>query len=849
MRRLGLVVPLLLLAVGCSTDPRLATPSEVRTAPEVMGIHAAAATDGQQADSLAIEALILQLYNNLNNGNGPLNAAQVRWRQIAQLYVNCTLVPPQSPCDQAGAQANTYVLAQDILDRYHAGGLNNLAGYSSASGTGTGAAVTDLLNLLLRYVGLEDNVCSFGSGVDCNATVYQPGSPATDLVAPSGQAGVRLPPGTGTVTRPTIVSVSRVVDPSVRLHTELDQYLFRYELTSSSGQGADPDDPFLQDVTVEVCLASDNSYPAGALARLALAHDVAEPAPYENIQVLPGGISFLSQCGTVPASTTLGARLTRGLTDGLAALVLPRPLYAVAVGTGTVGTTKNLSPFGAVDTVGFIAASATPPATAPEGGTVAAPAVRLATAAEQGNPAGPGMAGIPVTFTITAGTGCFAGAGCPTAYTTSTDAQGYATAPSWTVGTGSNTVTATAAIPCAAPVPAGSTPNCGRLLNANGGSAVSFQVTGRPPTQVNFNATSLQLFTAFAGATYAPGTPFTVTVLVQTADGQTVPGFTGPVTLAISPATGGLVCPAGCTVNAVGGVATFTGVYITSAGTFQLYATSPGLTSAPNAPTGGFAVVPPASSASAIAAVNWATPTAPSGTIYSGLQGPTARVTDPYGNVVPGVSVFFTVASGTGSVGTTPVTTNSNGLATTSWTIGDGTNVLTAYFDVSDGLPEATFTATGTSAFATLVDCAPTNGTGDEFNRGFYFTRNGMKKLKTVTVYLASNDPANVPTNYAVRLTVRAGAFNGAVVGQQTVTARLNGQASQNLGTNFDFGGVSLPGGTKTLAFQLELMTNPDRAKVFFAQSTCTTVTETVDFTAPLSSALRKGVGLKVTGN
>ena len=55
------------------------------------------------------------------------------------------------------------------------------------------------------------------------------------MTSPHAPRALRTRPGSETVTRPTIISVSRVVDPAVKLHTELDQYLFRYQFSSSSG--------------------------------------------------------------------------------------------------------------------------------------------------------------------------------------------------------------------------------------------------------------------------------------------------------------------------------------------------------------------------------------------------------------------------------------------------------------------------------------------------------------------------------------------------------------------------------------------------------------------------------------
>ncbi len=72
---------------------------------------------------------------------------------------------------------------------------------------------------------------------------------------------------------------------------------------------------------------------------------------------------------------------------------------------------------------------------------------------------------------------------------------------------------------------------------------------------------------------------------------------------------------------------------------------------------------------------------------------PSVKVSDALGNGVQGVSVTFAVASGGGTVvPTTPVTTNSSGIAAvTSWTLGPGINTLIA--TTAGG--SVTFTATG----------------------------------------------------------------------------------------------------------------------------------------------------------
>jgi len=851
MRRIRFALLVALsFAAACSDQP-----TDQLTAPQTTARVVAPKTNvaGLPADSTAIEGLILQLYGNLNNGDGPLNSAQTRFRQIARLFTNCTLTPPQSPCDQAGAQSNDYDLITDILARYKAGGLNVLPA------PGTGPAVTTLVNLLLRYTGLDANVCTFGTGVDCDATVYQPGSAATILTSPSGQAGISLPPGTGTVTRPTVISVSRIPDPNFRLTTNLDQYAYRYLYTSSSGQGISDVDPFLQEVTVEVCLQAGQDISAAALGRLALAHDVAEPVPYENIQILPSGAGFLPACESLAsrsqAPTSFASRGWQSMRGTLEALFAPLPLNAVALETttGTVGRTKTLSPFGAVDPIGYITANSAPSSTAPAGGTVPAPSVRVAT------PSGQAMAGIPVTFAVTAGGGCFANpcaASSPTTLTVNTDASGAASVPAWTVGLGVNTATASGVIPCSAPVAAGTVADCGSIVTAEGASLLTFTATGMPPTQVGFNPATLTILTGLQANGYAPGQPFNVTVLVQDGEDppQTVPGSHASVTLA---AVGGtLVCPAGCTQSAVNGVVTFTGVYVTTTGSFTLTATSTGLTAAPASPAGGINAVAPPSSAAIITITGGNNQTAPEGSTLgttTGTTAPAVKVTDVYGNAVGGAGVSFVVASGAGNVAPASALTSALGVASTNWTIVAGTNTLNAYITALGTTGAVTFIGTGTSVTTEILSCTANAGNGDELSRAFYWSKPGKyKTLKQVTLYLASNDPANVPTPYTIQLLASADSYGATPFATSTQTVYLRGSASQNLATQFVFSPTAFPNGTKNVAFQFRVLSNPNGARLYFANgSACTSpVTETAGTTPlPLSTPSGKGVGIKILGN
>jgi hypothetical protein len=81
---------------------------------------------------------------------------------------------------------------------------------------------------------------------------------------------------------------------------------------------------------------------------------------------------------------------------------------------------------------------------------------------------------------------------------------------------------------------------------------------------------------------------------------------------------------------------------------------------------------------------------------------PTVLVTDASNHPVPGVAVTFAIASGGGSLTSTTQTTNSTGLVSVVWTLGNtfGTNTLTA---AVAGLPPVTFSATAILSDAVVL--------------------------------------------------------------------------------------------------------------------------------------------------
>jgi hypothetical protein len=409
MRRLAAGLSLLMAALAGCADQSADQPGGPTAVERPSTARALAACQNPQT-ARQIELLIDRLFMR-----GDAGVALQRWAQIKGLLET----------DVPQAQAQTIALAEDALDKFTNGQLNTLP-------EGTGEAVSDLITLMFCY-----------TGIDGAASLYQPGSPPLLLIAPSGFSGISLPAGTGTVTVPTIISLNRIQpDFPGPLLTPLDQYPLYYQFNTSSGE------TFLQDATVGVCLA-ENVFPPDPI-RLRLGHNVPEPTP-NTIEILPPAPGFLDCTGSQAVFPSLGSR-TGGLGtwalrtadrvfEGLVKVLGPEVLYATTLATtGTTGTTKNLSPFGAVDTLGKLDAASPPSGQrAPRGRQVAPPKVQVLT------PTGVPMPGITVTFTVIAGSGKLTAVGSTVKVTTVvavTDAQGLAAVGTWTLGQGSNIVSA-----------------------------------------------------------------------------------------------------------------------------------------------------------------------------------------------------------------------------------------------------------------------------------------------------------------------------------------------------------------------------------------------------------------------
>jgi len=373
-----------------------------------------------------------------------------------------------------------------------------------------------------------------------------------------------------------------------------------------------------------------------------------------------------------PTTDSLGiAKVTwvLGKTAGANALVARaegvNPVTFTA--TGTAGPAAKLS---RVDASGL---------SATVGAAIAAPPGARVTDAYD-NP----IAGLGVSFTVSAGGGSATGTAAVT------DSLGVARVGSWTLGT------------------------------APGPNALTATVSGLPPLTITATGTAgppAKLAPAAAGSvTGTVGVAVAVPPTVRVADAYDNPLQGVPVTFAVT-AGGGTATGTSVSSDSLGLAAVGGWTLGSLAGADTLTATAPGLSPV------RFQVIgvagPPATIAKAAGDNQTANVRSPVDTT------PAVVVRDAYGNPAVGVTVTFSVASGSGVVtGAAPVTDTTGTARVERWTLGpaSGTNTLDA---AVPALPPVIFTATavdrctapvsyilGSSVNATLStdDCRPPTG-------------------------------------------------------------------------------------------------------------------------------------------
>lgn len=345
---------------------------------------------------------------------------------------------------------------------------------------------------------------------------------------------------------------------------------------------------------------------------------------------------------------------------------------------------------------------------------------------------GIGVPNVTVAFTVATGGGSVAVNGV-------SDAAGLVSA-SWTLGDdiGTQSITATAAALPNAPL------------------SITATATERPVVALAFVQ---QPSNSLMNAAIQPA------IVVKAIDdkGRTVAGFTGAVatTLAANPGTATL--GGTTTVTAVNGLATFSNVIVSAAGTgYTLRFSTTGLASITSS-TFNVGQTP-----SGLSLVSGGSQTA---TIRTTLAQTVVKVADANGFGVPNVAVTFAVASGGGSIAVDNGTTDANGLARVTWTLGStiGSQSITATVAGLTGSPlTITATATPLPAVALAFVSQPAN------------TPMNAAISPAVSVRAIDAD-GNTVTGFAGPITIGFGANPAsAILGGSKTAAAVSGVATFN---------------------------------------------------------------------
>jgi hypothetical protein len=441
-----------------------------------------------------------------------------RTSAAAQFDAIVALIGPiEGGPDSAAAQARTIDLVAFTIAAYRAGTL--IGGVSDD----TRQRVAVLINGFLCFVGLP---ATFSPGAlvgDGAATVLAPPTTTTDVVTDTKLAGLRVE--SGSISQPVLITVTRLPDSPGPLLTQLDQYPIFYEFHVT------PEDAVVEPVVVAACQPESVLPPDPT--RLRLAHNVPPFTP-GSIEILPLAPAPFLDCsgaaiGALPTGNALFDLARAGwrrVGPVLTSLIAPTKLMAAPyfASSGVGGTTRNFSPFGAVDTLVIATANSPTSQSSPTGGAVPAPP-SVAVRTPQGHP----VTALPVSFAVTAGGGALTGAA------TSTDASGVATVGGWTLGSapGLNTVGATVTPPHVGSGVAGSP-----VTFSATGTAEAVELEDCPPRLLgigddlsrafyfpNYPGQTLKQVDLYLSSSALPKTPVPYTIQLVARSG----GFNGPV--------------------------------------------------------------------------------------------------------------------------------------------------------------------------------------------------------------------------------------------------------------------------------------------------------------------------------
>ena len=305
--------------------------------------------------------------------------------------------------------------------------------------------------------------------------------------------------------------------------------------------------------------------------------------------------------------------------------------------------------------------------------------------------------------------------------------------------------------------------NVAETITINFTTGALTAVTSDPVVVSSGNADRLAFVTQPAGA--VAGFAFGVQPVIKTQDqygNNTSAGLADHLTLTVALTSGSGILSGTTSIDigtaAGNGTAAFTDLSIDTAGVGnQLTASVSGLTSATSAVFN--AILPP----DHVELVTGDNQTAAVGTVLP--TNPAVLVVDANTNGVANVAVSFNVVSGGGSVGSATVLTDSNGLASTSFTLGStpgvSNNVLVASAATVGTPSNITFYASadiGAAARLTITTQPSTNAVA------------GVA-LAQQPVVQVEDAFGNLVTDSTASVTVSRGAGIGSVLGTTTVSA------------------------------------------------------------------------------
>ncbi|MFI5309783.1 MAG: hypothetical protein ACHQQ3_01005 [Gemmatimonadales bacterium] len=525
-------------------------------------------------------------------------------------------------------------------------------------------ATGEPMTLTLGYLDAQGATVFSGGPVGLTAAPTSPGTPPPPPVQipvvytgqGAGAARVRIAPRSGTA---------------------FTGNLFNFGAAAQDGTGATIANTPIFWTSLDPAIASPTAPGSGSIAAHSLrgtARIVAQlltgPADTVTLSVLlrPSALALVSGSGqseTVSSALAqpLVVRVTASDGVGVAGVLVA---FAVTSGAGAVGNASAVT-----DAGGFAQTTWTLGAAAGTQ-TVSASAVGLT-----GSPVSFGATAIPATptklvvttqpasttagaqLTVIAFTAQDAGNNVATAFTGPVTVTLASNPGSATLG-GTTTVNAVAGVATFTTLTLNRT-GSGYTLSATSGSLAG---TTTQPFDISPGPVAQLVFTSQPVGTTGGLSLGTVALTAQDLQGNIIPTFTGMVTVALGANPGAGTLAGTLSVPAVAGVATFTTLRVSRAGTgYTLTASSAGLTSGTS--TAFNIAVGPAALISV--AIGGGQSGGPSTALPAQVV---VLVSDQGGNPIAGRTVNFAVATGGGAVAPASGVSSATGLVSASWTLG-----------------------------------------------------------------------------------------------------------------------------------------------------------------------------------